>query len=182
MKKNFKEALKLMDYKEYIADIPDFPQEGILFRDITPLMADGEAFKKACDEIIAFAKKVDAQVVVGPESRGFIFGCPVAYDLGIGFVPVRKPGKLPRETVSVSYDLEYGSNELHVHKDGIKKGQKVLIVDDLLATGGTVDATIQIIEELGGEVVGCAFLIELADLKGREHLKDYPVFSLMCYE
>ena len=97
----------------------------------------------------SFAKKVDAQVVVGPESRGFIFGCPVAYDLGIGFVPVRKPGKLPRETVSVSYDLEYGSNELHVHKDGIKKGQKVLIVDDLLATGGTVDATIQIVEELG---------------------------------
>lgn len=171
-----------MDYKNYIADIQDFPQEGILFRDITPLMADGEVFQKACDEIIAFAKKVDAQVVVGPESRGFIFGCPVAYHLGIGFVPVRKPGKLPRETVSVSYDLEYGSNELHVHKDGIKKGQKVLIVDDLLATGGTVDATIQIVKELGGEVVGCAFLIELADLKGREHLKEYPVFSLMCYE
>lgn len=171
-----------MDYKNYIADIQDFPQEGILFRDITPLMADGEVFQKACNEIIAFAKKVDAQVVVGPESRGFIFGCPVAYQLGIGFVPVRKPGKLPRETVSVSYDLEYGSNELHVHKDGIKKGQKVLIVDDLLATGGTVDATIQIVKELGGEVVGCAFLIELADLKGREHLKEYPVFSLMCYE
>lgn len=171
-----------MDFKKYIADIQDFPQEGILFRDITPLMADGEVFKKACDEIITFAKEVGAQVVVGPESRGFIFGCPVAYDLGIGFVPVRKPGKLPRETVSVSYDLEYGSNELHVHKDGIRKRQKVLIVDDLLATGGTVDATIQIVKELGGEVVGCAFLIELADLKGREHLKEYPVFSLMCYE
>ena len=171
-----------MNYKDYIADIPDFPQEGILFRDVTPLMADGEVFKKACDEIIAFAKEVNAEVVVGPESRGFIFGCPVAYELGIGFVPVRKPGKLPRETVSVSYDLEYGSNELQVHKDSIKEGQRVLIVDDLLATGGTVDATIQMVEELGGIVAGCAFLIELAGLNGREHLKEYPVFALMSYK
>lgn len=171
-----------MNFKDYIASIPDFPKEGVLFRDITPLMADGEAFKAACDKIIEFAKKVGAEVIIGPESRGFIFGCPVAYELGIGFIPVRKPGKLPRETVSVSYDLEYGSNELHVHKDGIKKGQKVLIVDDLLATGGTVNATIDIVEQLGGEVVGCAFLIELLDLKGREHLKDYEVFSLMSYE
>ncbi len=171
-----------MNYKDYIADIPDFPQEGVLFRDITPLMADGEAFHQACDEMIAFARKVGAEVIVGPESRGFIFGCPVAYELGIGFIPVRKPGKLPRETVSVSYDLEYGSNELHVHKDSIKKGQKVLIIDDLLATGGTVDATIQIVQELGGEVVGCGFLIELEGLQGREHLKDYEVFSLMSYK
>lgn len=171
-----------MNFKDYIASIPDFPQEGVLFRDITPLMADGKAFREACNEVIAFAKKVGAEVIVGPESRGFIFGCPVAYELGIGFVPVRKPGKLPRETVSVSYDLEYGSNELHVHKDGIKPGQKALIVDDLLATGGTVDATIQIVQELGGEVAGCAFLIELEGLKGREHLKDFEVFSLMSYE
>ena len=171
-----------MNYKDYIADIPDFPQDGILFRDVTPLMADGDVFKKACDEIIAFAKEVNAEVVVGPESRGFIFGCPVAYELGLGFVPVRKPGKLPRETVSVSYDLEYGSNELQVHKDSIKKGQRVLIVDDLLATGGTVDATIQMVKELGGVVAGCAFLIELAGLNGREHLKEYPVFALMSYE
>lgn len=171
-----------MDYKQYIANIPDYPQEGVLFRDITPLMAQGEVFRQACDELAEFAKKVDAQVIVGPESRGFIFGCPVAYQLGIGFVPVRKPGKLPRETVSCSYDLEYGSNELHVHKDGIKPGQKVLIVDDLLATGGTVDATIQIVKQLGGEVVGCAFLIELEGLQGREHLKEYPVFALMTYE
>lgn len=171
-----------MNYKDYIADIPDFPQDGILFRDVTPLMANGDVFKKACDEIIAFAKEVNAEVVVGPESRGFIFGCPVAYELGIGFVPVRKPGKLPRETVSVSYDLEYGSNELQVHKDSIKKGQRVLIVDDLLATGGTVDATIQMVKELGGVVAGCAFLIELAGLNGREHLKEYPVFALMSYE
>ncbi len=171
-----------MNFKDYIASIPDFPQEGVLFRDITPLMADGEAFKAACDKIIEFAKKVGAEVIVGPESRGFIFGCPVAYELGIGFVPVRKPGKLPRETESVSYDLEYGSNELHIHKDGIQKGQKVLIVDDLLATGGTVDATIQIVKKLGGEVAGCAFLIELTGLHGRECLKDYQVFSLMSYE
>ncbi|MBN2850233.1 MAG: adenine phosphoribosyltransferase, partial [Erysipelotrichaceae bacterium] len=149
-----------MDYKKYIADIQDFPIPGILFRDITPLMADGEAFRTASNEIIEFAKQVNAEVVVGPESRGFIFGCPVSYALNIGFVPVRKPGKLPRETVSYSYQLEYGTNELHVHRDSITPGQRVLIVDDLLATGGTVEATIKLIEQLGGVVVGCAFLIE----------------------
>lgn len=171
-----------MNLKEYIADIPDFPQEGVLFRDITPLMADGKAFKEACEKLIEFARSVGAEVIVGPESRGFIFGCPVAYELGIGFVPVRKPGKLPRETVSVRYDLEYGSNELHVHRDGIRKGQKVLIVDDLLATGGTVDATIKIVNEVGGHVVGCAFLIELSGLQGRKNLEGYNVFSLLSYE
>ena len=171
-----------MDFKQYIADIPDFPQEGILFRDITPLMADGKAFHEACAKLVDFATKVGAEVIIGPESRGFIFGCPVAYELGIGFVPVRKPGKLPRETISVKYDLEYGSNELHVHADAIQKGQKVLIIDDLLATGGTVDATIQIVKQLGGEVVGCAFLIELLSLKGRELLKDYNVCTLLSYE
>jgi len=170
-----------MDLKDYIADIPDFPKPGILFRDITPLMADGEAFKEACDRIIEFAKEVNADVVVGPESRGFIFGCPVSYALGIGFVPVRKPGKLPRETVSYRYDLEYGSNELHIHSDGIKKGQRVLVVDDLLATGGTIEATVKLVEELGGEVVGCAFLIELTDLKGRDLLTDYNVFTILKY-
>lgn len=171
-----------MNLKKYIAEIQDFPQEGVLFRDITPLMSNGDAFKEACDQMIAFAKSVGADVIVGPESRGFIFGCPVAYELGIGFVPVRKPGKLPRETACVSYDLEYGSNELHVHVDGVKKGQKVLVVDDLLATGGTVDATIQIVKELGGDVVGCAFLIELADLHGRDLLADYNILSIMTYE
>lgn len=170
-----------MNYKDYIASIPDFPQEGILFRDITPLMADGNAFRSACKELIAFAKKVGAEVIVGPESRGFIFGCPVANELGIGFVPVRKPGKLPRETVCASYDLEYGSNELHIHKDGIKKGQKVLIIDDLLATGGTVNATIEMVNKLGGNVVGCGFMIELKDLNGRELLKDCEVFSIITY-
>lgn len=171
-----------MNFKDYIASIENFPIEGILFRDITPLMGDGEAFHAATQKIVEFAKEVKAEVVVGPESRGFIFGCPVAYDLNIGFVPIRKPGKLPRETASFSYDLEYGKNELHVHKDGIKKGQRVLIVDDLLATGGTVEATIKLVEELGGVVVGCAFLIELSGLNGRKVLKDYPVFTLMEYE
>lgn len=171
-----------MDLKQYIADIPDFPQEGVLFRDITPLMANGDAFHEACRRLLEFAKEVGAEVIVGPESRGFIFGCPVAYELGIGFVPVRKPGKLPRETVSVEYELEYGMNELHVHADGIKPKQKVLIIDDLLATGGTVDASIKIVEQLGGEVVGCAFLIELVGLKGRELLKDYNICTIMSYE
>lgn len=171
-----------MNFKDYIANIQDFPQEGILFRDITPLMADGKVFKEACTELIEFAKSVHVDVIVGPESRGFIFGCPVAYALEIGFVPVRKPGKLPRETQSVCYDLEYGSNELHIHLDGIQKGQRVLIVDDLLATGGTVEATIKIIEELGGVIAGCAFLIELEGLNGRKNLNNYDVSSLMSYE
>lgn len=170
-----------MNLKDYIADIPDFPQEGILFRDITPLMADGAAFKEATDQIEKFAKEVGAEVIVGPESRGFIFGCPVATNMQIGFVPVRKPGKLPRETVSYKYDLEYGSNELHMHKDAISKGQKVLIVDDLLATGGTVEATIKLVEKLGGKVVGAAFLIELEDLKGRDLISSIPVFTILKY-
>ncbi|MBQ4019794.1 MAG: adenine phosphoribosyltransferase [Erysipelotrichaceae bacterium] len=170
-----------MNLKDYVASIPDFPQEGILFRDITPLMADGEAFHYACEELIDYAKKVGAQVVAGPESRGFIFGCPVAHELKIGFVPVRKPNKLPRKTISYKYDLEYGSNELHMHADAIKPGQKVLIIDDLLATGGTVEATAKMVEELGGEVVGCAFLIELEGLGGREKLDKYDVFTLMKY-
>ena len=170
-----------MNLKDYVASIPDFPQEGILFRDITPLMADGEAFHYACEELIDYAKKVGAQVVAGPESRGFIFGCPVAHEMKIGFVPVRKPNKLPRKTISYKYDLEYGSNELHMHADAVKPGQKVLIIDDLLATGGTVEATAKMIEELGGEVVGCAFLIELEGLGGREKLDKYDVFTLMKY-
>ena len=170
-----------MDLKEYIANVPDFPKEGILFRDITPLMQDGAAFKEACNDLLSFAKEVGAEVIAGPESRGFIFGCPVAYELGIGFVPVRKPNKLPRKTISYKYDLEYGSNELHMHADSIKPGQKVLVIDDLLATGGTVDATIKMIEDMGGEVVGCGFLIELEDLNGRELLKKYNVHSLLKY-
>lgn len=171
-----------MNLKDYIASIPDFPSEGILFRDITPLMQNGVAFKEACSQMIDFVKKSKADVIVGPESRGFIFGCPVANELNIGFIPVRKPNKLPRETISYSYDLEYGSNELHMHKDAIQKGQKVVVIDDLLATGGTVEATIKMVESLGGEVVGCCFLIELEGLKGRELLKGYTVNSLLKYE
>ncbi len=171
-----------MDLKKYIADIQDFPKDGILFRDITPLMNDGEAFFEATRQIEEFAKSVNPSVIVGPESRGFIFGCPVAVNLKVGFVPVRKPGKLPRKTLSYKYDLEYGSNELHMHADSIQPGQKVMIVDDLLATGGTIEATIKLVEEMGGEVVGCAFLIELAGLQGRKVLEGYNVFTVLSYD
>ena len=170
-----------MDLKTTIADVPNFPTEGVLFRDITPLMQNPQAFKQACDAIIEFARSKNIDVVAGPESRGFIFGCPVAYELNVGFVPVRKPGKLPRETVSVTYELEYGHNTLHMHKDSVKPGQRVLIIDDLLATGGTVDATRKLVEMMGGEVVGAAFLIELVDLKGRELLHDMDIFTVMQY-
>ncbi|HKM30167.1 MAG TPA: adenine phosphoribosyltransferase [Bacilli bacterium] len=170
-----------MNYKDYIANVKDFPYEGILFRDITPLMANGEVFKKACDELKDFAVKHGAEVIVGPESRGFIFGCPIAYAMNIGFIPIRKPNKLPRETISISYSLEYGNNTLCVHQDAIKPGQKVLIIDDLLATGGTVKATINLVEKMGGIVAGLGFLIELADLKGREILGDYPIKALITY-
>ena len=170
-----------MNLKDYIASIPDFPKEGILFRDITPLLNDAKSYKQTVDTIAEFAKKVGAEVILGPESRGFMFGCPVAIEIGAGFVPVRKPGKLPRATISEKYDLEYGSNELQIHEDAIKPGQKVVIVDDLLATGGTVAATIKMVERLGGEVVGCAFVIELADLNGKELFKDYNVFTLLQY-
>ncbi len=170
-----------LDLSKYIAAVQDFPKKGILFRDITPLMQNGEAFSAACNELRDFAKEIGAEVIAGPESRGFIFGCPIAKELGIGFVPVRKPNKLPRETISCEYSLEYGTNTLCMHRDAIKKGQKVLIIDDLLATGGTVKATISMIEELGGVVVGCGFLIELVELNGRKLLKDFNVKSLIKY-
>ena len=170
-----------MNLKNYIADVPNFPTEGILFRDITPLLQNGDAFKYACDKITEFAKSVGATIVVGPESRGFIFGCPVANNLNIGFAPVRKPGKLPREQITEKYTLEYGSNELCMHLDSIKPGDKVIIIDDLLATGGTLKATCNIVNKLGGTVVGIACLIELIDLKGRDLLEGYPVFTLIKY-
>jgi len=169
------------DFSKYIASVPDYPEKGIMFRDISPLMADGEAFHAATDEIIAYAKDKGVEMVVGPEARGFIVGCPVAYQMGIGFAPARKEGKLPRPTVKASYDLEYGTSALYLHKDAIKPGQKVLVTDDLLATGGTIGATIQLVEDLGGIVVGTAFLIELKDLHGRDKLKGYDIFSLMTY-
>jgi adenine phosphoribosyltransferase len=170
-----------MKLENYIAAVEDFPTEGILFRDITPLLQNGEAFKYACDQITEFAKEVGATIVVGPESRGFIFGCPVANNLNIGFAPVRKPGKLPREQITEKYTLEYGSNELCMHLDSIKPGDKVIIIDDLLATGGTLKATCNIVNKLGGTVVGIACLIELIDLKGRDLLEGYPVFTLIKY-
>ena len=170
-----------MDLKKYIADVPDFPKEGILFRDITPLMSNGKAYAYAAKAISTFAREKGATLVVGPEARGFIFGCPVATELGVGFAPVRKPGKLPREYVSIKYDLEYGSNELCMHADAVKQGDKVLIVDDLLATGGTIDATVKLVEKLGGIVVGLAFLVELQDLNGRDRLKNYDILTLVTY-
>ena len=170
-----------MDYKNYIATVKDFPIEGIMCRDITPLMADGVVFKNACDDLRKYAEEIGAEIIVGPESRGFIFGCPIAYKMGIGFIPVRKPNKLPRESISISYSLEYGENTLCIHKDSIKPGQKVLVIDDLLATGGTVKATIKLIEKLGGVVVGLGFLIELVELKGRDLLTGYDIKALITY-
>ncbi len=171
-----------MNYKDYIAIVEDFPIKGISFKDITPILQNGKVFSSTVNDLAEFTKKNEATVVVGPESRGFIFGCPVATKLGIGFVPVRKPGKLPREVKEVSYSLEYGKNILAMHKDAIKPGDKVVIIDDLLATGGTIKATIDLIESLGGIVVGCAFVVELTGLNGRKSIEQYNVCSLVDYE
>ena len=170
-----------MNLKDYIANVPNFPIEGIQFKDITPLIGDGKAFQHATELFVNFTKEVGADLIVGPDARGFIFGCPVATQLGLGFIPVRKPGKLPREVIEYSYDLEYGSNTLCLHKGDIKPGSKVLIIDDLLATGGTIEATIKLVEESGAEVVGIAFLVELVALKGKAKLDGYNVLSLMKY-
>ncbi len=170
-----------MNLKDYVKNVPDFPQKGIQFKDITPLIGNGKAFQHATKLFCAYAQKVGADVIVGPDARGFIFGTPVATQLGLGFVPVRKPGKLPRETLTETYSLEYGENALSLHKGDILPNQKVLIVDDLLATGGTIAATINLIEKSGAEVVGIAFLIELEALKGREKFKDYPIYSVLTY-
>ena len=169
-----------MDLKQTVRVIENFPKEGISFKDITTLLQNGEALKFAIDEIIADLKDKDVDLIVGPEARGFLMGTPVAYGMGVGFVPVRKPGKLPWEVESLEYDLEYGSNILEIHKDAIKPGQKVAIVDDLLATGGTMEAA-ALIEKLGGGVVSMQFLIELEDLDGREKLTKYNVNSLIKY-
>lgn len=170
-----------MDYKKYIDSVMDFPTKGINFRDITSLLQVGPVYRAAIDEMAEFARSKNAEVVVGPEARGFVIGGPLAYSLGVGFVPVRKPGKLPREVVTVSYEKEYGVDELCIHKDSIKPGQRVLVTDDLLATGGTIDATIRLVKSLGGIVAGVAFLIELKELDGEKLLKDYDVFSLIDY-
>lgn len=171
-----------MDYKQYITLVEDWPKEGVQFKDITTLMDNGVAYKSAVDEIVQYAKDKQVDLIVGPEARGFIVGCPVAYALEIGFAPVRKEGKLPREVIKVDYGLEYGKDILTIHKDAITPGQRVLITDDLLATGGTIEATIKLVESLGGVVVGCAFFIELSYLDGRDKLDGYDVLTLMQYE
>ena len=171
-----------MDLKEKIRVIEGFPKEGISFKDITTLVADGEAFKESIDRIAEHLRDKNVDLILGPEARGFIFGVPVAYALGVGFVPVRKKGKLPAETVSVDYSLEYGVDVLEIHKDAIKKGQRVAIVDDLLATGGTVDAVAKLVEKVGAEVVALDFAIELTELRGRDKLEGYEIMSLVQYD
>ena len=171
-----------MDLKEKIRVIEGFPKEGISFKDFTTLVADGEAFKESIDRIVEHLKDKNVDVILGPEARGFIFGVPVAYALGVGFVPVRKKGKLPAETVSVDYSLEYGVDVLEIHKDAIKKGQKVAIVYDLLYTGGTVEAVAKLVEKVGAEVVALDFAIELTELKGRDKLEGYEIMSLVQYD
>ena len=171
-----------MNLKERIRVIDNFPKEGISFKDITTLIADGEGLKEAIDKIVEHLKDKNIDLIVGPEARGFIFGVPVAYALGIGFIPVRKPGKLPGEVISVNYGLEYGEDELQIHKDAIKPGQRVAIVDDLLATGGTVEGVAKLIEQAGGKVASLDFVIELTELNGKGKLKGYDVLSLVKYD
>jgi adenine phosphoribosyltransferase len=171
-----------MDLASTIRGVPDFPIEGILFYDITTLLKNPAALKESVDQLVNHYQNAGVDVVVGIESRGFIFGMPLAHQLNVGFVPVRKPGKLPAETTAESYELEYGTNTVEIHVDAIEKGQKVLIVDDLLATGGTAQATCRLVEKLGGQIVGLAFVIELNFLNGREKIKGYDVFSLVRYD
>ena len=172
----------MSDLKSSIRNVPDFPKPGIGFKDITTLLIDGLAFREAVDLLAERFRNQEIKKVVGIESRGFVFGSVIAYKWGVGFVPVRKPGKLPAETISEEYDLEYGTDSLEIHRDAITPGEKVLIVDDLLATGGTAQATVNLINRLGGEIAGIAFLIELSFLNGRQKLNGYDVFSLMEYD
>lgn len=168
--------------EEYVRSIPDFPEPGIIFRDVTSILQDADGLKLAIDSMQECLKGVDVDVIMGTESRGFIFGMPIAYNLHKPFVPIRKAGKLPCETISQSYELEYGEAVIEIHKDSIKPGQKVVIIDDLIATGGTVEAATKLVEQLGGEVVKIVFLMELAGLNGREKLEGYDVASVICYD
>ena len=168
--------------EDYVRSIPDFPEKGIIFRDITSILRDPEGLKLSVHELMHCLEGTEFDVVVGAESRGFLFGMPLAYNKSKGFVPVRKKGKLPRETVEMSFDLEYGSATIEIHKDAIKPGDKVVLVDDLIATGGTIQAAAKLVEELGGEVVKMIFLIELTDLGGRKLLEGYDVASVVQYE
>ncbi len=171
-----------MDLKEIIRVIPGFPKPGINFVDITTLLKDGEAMKEAFSRMGEMLRGIEVDVLVGPEARGFLIGAPLALQMGAGFVPVRKSGKLPGDVLEASYELEYGHDTLQIHKDAITPGTKVLVVDDLLATGGTVWSTAELVRQLGGEIVGFAFLIELTFLKGREKLGGYPVYTLLKYD
>ena len=168
--------------EEYVKSIPDFPEKGIIFRDVTSVLQDADGLHMAIDQMQKKLEGVDFDIVLGPESRGFIFGVPIAYNMHKAFVPVRKKGKLPRATISQTSDLEYGTATIEIHKDAIQPGQKVVIIDDLIATGGTTEAIIKMVEELGGEVVRCVFLMELAGLKGRENLNGYDIDSAIIYE
>lgn len=168
--------------EEYVRSIPDFPEPGVVFRDVTSVLQDAEGLHASIDAMEKLVGDVDFDIVVGPESRGFIFGVPIAYNMHKAFVPVRKKGKLPCETISQEYDLEYGSAVIEMHKDAIKPGQKVVIIDDLIATGGTIEAIIKLVEQLGGEVVKIVFLMELAGLEGRKKLEGYDVQAAICYE
>ena len=172
----------MKNIEQYVRSIPDFPEEGIIFRDITTVLQDANGLKLAIDSMIEALKDVEFDLIVGTESRGFIFGVPIAYALGKAFVPCRKKGKLPCETITAEYELEYGSASIELHKDSIQEGQKVGLVDDLIATGGTIEACANLVEQLGGEVVKIVFLMELAGLNGRERLKKYNVESIITYE
>jgi len=170
-----------MDFKQKIRVIEDFPKKGISFKDITTLIKDGKAFKESIKSMAELIRHKEVDLITGPEARGFIIGAPLAYELGVGFVPTRKKGKLPGKTLKAEYKLEYGSDIIEMHEDAIKPGHKVVVADDLLATGGTILSTIELVEKLGGQVSAVVFLIELEDLKGREQLSDYDVFSLVKY-
>lgn len=171
-----------MDLEKYIRVIEGFPQEGISFKDVTTLLKDGEVFRYTINAMVDKLKNFNPDLIIGPEARGFIFGAPIAYELGIGFVPVRKPGKLPAETIKYEYELEYGTDVLEIHKDAIKKGDRVAIIDDLLATGGTILSAVRMVEMLGGEVIHIGFLIELEDLMGRKSLSNYNISSIIKYK
>jgi adenine phosphoribosyltransferase len=171
-----------MNLKETIRSIPDWPIKGVIFRDLTTLMQDPKAFKAACDLLFDRYKDMDIDKIVGIDARGFVFGAVLAYKLGIGFVPVRKKGKLPAKTMQETYRLEYGEDTLEIHEDAVKPGERVIIVDDLIATGGTVGATVSLVKKLGGDILECAFVVELPDLKGREQIKGCKVYSITEFE
>lgn len=175
-------VLRMKKLEEYVRSIPDFPEPGIIFRDVTSILQDQDGLRLAIDQLQGLLDGVDFDIIVGPESRGFIFGVPIAYNLHKAFVPIRKKGKLPCETISMDYDLEYGKATIEIHKDAIKPGQKVVIVDDLIATGGTIEAITKLVEMLGGEVVKIIFLIELKGLEGRKKLAGYDVDAVIQYE